>query len=670
MAKLRQSLLPFGSKLPPDELPRPPDQSSHRSSIISKPPPVLSTELWDRILGPLGTFALKKFRLVCLQWSILGAERLYSAVYLNRYDSSWLGLISISTSCHASFVKKIVWNPLELPEECLDGKIWASRYQNLLRGLKHWEILLCHQAYVTVYRGQKGFWRSSKIETITGAINNLTNCHEIILSDDYDLETSCKDSYFRAGIRSDPDLLKSPTTWGLRPQMWKRSEDRSDCLFAVEDMFQALQSCRFITRLKIDFWAEHWNTMHDVVRHEYAGYQYSRRCIRTMLEYPHIRQLEFKLRFCELRWLWIEERSIQQALEYAIGCTSSFPELQELSFAPSFSEPEFGYAEFYQLESESIDDDDASLNTLTQSGITASELVTKHALAHGLTDPVLTCMYAELPFTAPPLPKLRMLRILNVTLDMRLLLYWLASHKQLPNSSISIHLLGTSIFYGLEPGLFLEALAQLNVRISYNSNNMFHYPSGSKSNRHIRTPRLECYLINGRKVTAVRRWPKDALHSPEIRHMPEPFPQSEKMATSRCAEFIHHPDELEQFIIDYAKNEYLSAQPIFYSYRISLDEDNNSTWAWFRVRTHLDAITGTGDQMRNAALVTLKLIPGPPNEDAFLYPETWSEEVDAGVSALEEIIHDAQVQREMEDQELLEQYETEFLGLDLIKIET
>src|SRR5947207_6385219 len=73
MVKLRQTLLPFTSKPSQDELPKPPDQSHHQNSISPKPPPQLPTEVWDHILDPLGTIALKKFRLVCLEWSAIGA---------------------------------------------------------------------------------------------------------------------------------------------------------------------------------------------------------------------------------------------------------------------------------------------------------------------------------------------------------------------------------------------------------------------------------------------------------------------------------------------------------------------------------------------------------------------------------------------------------------------
>ncbi|KEF57351.1 uncharacterized protein A1O9_05268 [Exophiala aquamarina CBS 119918] len=338
----------------------------------------------------------------------------------------------------------------------------------MLRGLKHRQILHFHQVYVKAYRDRKGFLRSSKIESIQGAINNLLNCHDIILSDDYDLQTGCKDSDFRVGILSHPDLLNKLTTWGLRPQMWEWTNEPRDSLLAVGDIFQALQGCFFITSLTIDFWAAHWNEIHGAIKYEYIGNPSSRRFLRTELKYPHIHQLEFKVRFCEFLWNWVKEPSIQSTLKHVIGCTDSFPELQELSFAPSFSEPEQGYVEYFQLRSESIDDDgggddDIALNTRFNPTTTATERVTRDALAQGLTDTVLNCMYAELLPTTFPLPKLRTVRFSNATLDMRLLLYWLASHKQLPSSSISIHLLETTIFHGLNPGLFLEALAQLNV---------------------------------------------------------------------------------------------------------------------------------------------------------------------------------------------------------------
>jgi hypothetical protein len=324
--------------------------------------------------------------------------------------------------------------------------------------------------------------------------------------------------------------------------------------------------------------------------------------------------------------------------------------------------------ERYQLESDSIDDDDATLTTFVQPRTTASELLSKHATAQGLTDTVLNCMYAEIPPTASPLPNLSVLRFSNVTLDMRLLLYWLASHKQLPSSTISIHLVGTTVLYGLDPVLFLEALSQLNVRISSNSHNTFHHPLDPTFGRYIKTPRLDCYLFNGRQIATARRWSKDALYSPDIGHVLEPFPQFHATLTRPCAIFNHRSDELEQFIIDYAITEYVKAQMIFYSYFISLDEQKCSTWEWVRLKPHLHGPIYPEKQKQIVPLVTLKLTSGLPN-DVFLYGETWSEEVDSGISALEEILQDTQVQQEIEDQELLRQYETEFLGLDWIDAE-
>lgn len=79
-------------------------------------------EIWDRILGDVGTLGLKIFRLICREWAILGAERLYSTLYHNNFSQSWSGLISISESCYARLVEKIVFNLVVLSEECLDGK--------------------------------------------------------------------------------------------------------------------------------------------------------------------------------------------------------------------------------------------------------------------------------------------------------------------------------------------------------------------------------------------------------------------------------------------------------------------------------------------------------------------------------------------------------------------
>ena len=113
-------------------------KSCNTSSMTASPPrpaPDIPNEVWQQILAPLGTLALKTFRLVCREWAVIGAEPLYSTVYLNTFSTSWTGLLAIAASHHAASVKKIVWNPLKLPSRFLDREAWMSGYQNLLSGL-------------------------------------------------------------------------------------------------------------------------------------------------------------------------------------------------------------------------------------------------------------------------------------------------------------------------------------------------------------------------------------------------------------------------------------------------------------------------------------------------------------------------------------------------------
>ena len=130
---------------------------------------------------------------------------------------------------------------------------------------------------------------------------------------------------------------------------------------------------------------------------------------------------------------------------------------------------------------------------------------------------------------------------------------------------------------------------------------------------------------------------------------------------------MHRPDEFKQFIIDYAKKEYRSGQMVRYIYCISPDEHGNVTWEWVRSREHSGTSTDSKEQKQTAALMILELIGGNP-----YYPEweTRLEIEDHEISALEEVIHEREAQQEIEDQELLRQYEMELLGLDLMEVET
>jgi len=150
----------------------------------------------------------------------------------------------------------------------------------------------------------------------------------------------------------------------------------------------------------------------------------------------------------------------------------------------------------------------------------------------------------------------------------------------------------------------------------------------------------------------------------------EPVPQIHRKTKQCFAEIMHLPDEFKQFIIDYIKKEYQSGQMIGYMYCVSLDEHGNVTWEWVRSRRHSGTPTDSKEQKQTAALMILELRAGYPGgyfDDDW---ETQSEIEYREISAMEEIIQERQAQQEIEDQELLRQYEIELLGVDLMEAET
>ncbi|KEF60118.1 uncharacterized protein A1O9_04968, partial [Exophiala aquamarina CBS 119918] len=420
-----------------------------------KPPPVLPMEIWDRILGDLGTLALKTFQLICRDWARLGAERLYSTLYLNDFSKSWSGLIAISESCYASLVEKVVWNPVVLLDECVDGEACADRYQPLLKGLSHSEVLQIHQQYLQIYRNMADFFAPLSIEAISNALCKLTNCNELEISEDYDLDKWWSDSHFISRLQNDSCILHQPSIWCRPQQYWLfGSAFHYSISNSLRDLIDASVECSTITHLIVDL--EDGNVDHVVGYYRHAALR-------------HIEHLTLRLSHFPI----FDDEDTRHDLAMALGnlfrWTWKFPGLSELSIEVIFKSPrvdmarDLAYLEYDSDGSDDVDDvDDLDSSDRSHGSLEATQLAltssTDRGHFHALTRNPYNTLNAEFILEPQILRGLRTLRLGNIILDMRHLIGMLCMQPQLPDSQISIHLIGTTILYGLTPPLFLALL--------------------------------------------------------------------------------------------------------------------------------------------------------------------------------------------------------------------
>lgn len=263
--------------------------------------PSLPNEVWEHILRPLGTIALKKLRLVCREWSCIGAVWLFRTVYLNRYEKSWAGLIALSRSSHATKVRSVEWNSLVLYKDCDDAGIWALRYHDLLKGLTHRNKLRFYDAYYQVYRTHETLFRSTPLDAAAEALQKLSNCHHVLISDDYDLTSNC-DDILSTALASLPNVPKRPSTWGLRPSCLPEEEPvpldlESNILIGASEIFKMLSLCSSIQTMTLVMWEHHLYRLADL-----DNWRSSRLRFGNFMQDSHLVSLHCMLKTSDRTW--------------------------------------------------------------------------------------------------------------------------------------------------------------------------------------------------------------------------------------------------------------------------------------------------------------------------------------------------------------------------------
>lgn len=665
----RQTLLPFQSINPAGSLPVSPKQTSH---ALPKPAPVLPWEILDLILESLEPIHLKTFRLICREWSVLGAKRLFSTLYLNRFVKCWSGLIAVSESSYATLVERIEWNPVVLPDP-LDLSAWSSRYQSLISDLTYHRALLLNLRYCNLELHLGNPMAPFPIGIVADALAKLTNCHEIIVSEDYGLEARRSDPHFRRLFLKENRISKHPSIWACRPHWWSLNDRDIANFGTLHGLLNAAARCSTITHLTVDLEPANFNSM--------------AKC-QTLYHCQHIKSLMLRLRYSptlDARPL-IEEPlvvmlELQDALQLSISWVQSFPKVYDLHIEVKLEDPwpdlaDFIMQDMYGLDdsenSDDPDDPDDSDNTEdldnsddlngSDDSMNSAHMVQTALRGKPRRNRNLPINFYDVLFVAETtlrsfrLQNLRTLRLTNITIDVRYLLHMACMYPHPPDSPLSIHLTGTTILYGLQTTFFLDLLNRLNVQLHYEPIHTYHYVTHVKNYRSV--PCLQFSFIGlGSRVDG---WsfglhygaPSEPLNMPSL-----PESNFQKGLT----EFRHYVSDLTDFALSH-KTRALEVpnKNLCFAYQIRF-EDGHIICEW--VIDNLDVWYDPTQEPYPANIPILEI-------DAFFDPEDEDDEAEEDAYT---VAH--RVNRELllgsgytGDQILLRLFEVEYLGLDVVEI--
>ncbi len=647
----------------------------------SSPPPTLPSEVWNQILRSLSTIALKKLRLVCREWSIIGAAWLFETVYLNCYEKSWAGLVSLSRSRHAATVRSIEWNSMVLYDDFEDAAIWASRYCKLLRGLTHSDVVRFHNTYSRVYRAHRTLLRSTTLDAAAEALQTLRNCHHAIISDDYDFADTC-DNFLGAAIANHlPNVLDQPCIWGLRApyvpigaSTCRQAE--SDILENVPDFFTVLSQCSNVKSMTLFMWEDHLSRLGQPSFWPCGPWR-SANVDPTLNAYVTSIDCRLKSPDRPIMSEWDAYTILPPNREVTFDHFRNFSCLRDLRVEVTLSPPGGPIpSSKHRRETRPIDSevssnasrDSSASSHESESGGCDEPFVDRRT--DGFTESMFGCLCTPLQLTFSQFSCLRTLTLSNLSLNATSVLCFLCSQQQLPKSSFSLQLQGTVIIYNLVPEVFFDCLKQLNVQICYEPTSTYYYPP-ALPDYHLweKVPSLTCRTICEGRVT---------LSGGFYQNLPErPYPGEDGTALPEqmptCPSTARQNTTREALIIQDRPNQYQHSIPSLTSvlfsrpaatqlYRLR-KQGAQTVWEWIPETDALDPRTKS-----------------PWTDTHILHSLRVEEEYgDDGGSYYREdepirkaMIFDSQFERAAREshymQDMLQHYERELLGTDLLDL--
>lgn len=569
--RLVQSLLSFPANAGPARGDNASPSASGRivnARSTSKPPPALPPELWELILSILGNFSIKKFRLVHPQWASIGARYLFETVYLNVHQHSVAGLIGIAGSTHAPLVKSIIWSPLALWPDCLEAERWRSTYQNLLKNVKHTELVQLHQMYRRLLRDQKSKNPGDQLTDLAAVLGKLVNCHELIIHDGLkDMESTCCDPELRSGVQSSPAFYRA-SIWVSMPRLGFNLGDGFINELIVESCIgtiEALQFCRKIATVTVSCQEWFWDRVTAALtrskfrrrRPEWRSYGTAFTNVRALcmiLERPidchhylRERSLEFlgsfelpelvdlTLKIVPVRSRNLGHRSIDDA--------ASLLGDNDLGFHESSHDDTMSQSESAWSSPDSYEEHQAWV--LDRAWLSADGCV-----------PVDTSNAAKRPLSLGlvQFPKLEKLTVGNVLVDTDLLLAWCWVQPRLPHSQITIMMVDVVILDQLALQDFMSALASLNVELMYDHRNTGYFERSEWS--HKVSIKLRRMVVNSKRFSNMDGWDDYVFEERVLKFMPPmaelPQPKTKAVVPSNRADTLR----LNDYYLYYPSDEY------------------------------------------------------------------------------------------------------------------
>jgi hypothetical protein len=542
--------------------------------------PAFPGEIWDKILNQLGTLVLKHLRLVCREWSQLATVHLYSTLHLNAYEKCWSGLVAVANSRHARLVTRLVWNPLMFVDGCLDAAVWLACFPHMTRGLSHSALVRLHEAFVIAYKKHLGELRSSSWTSISKALGALENCHEVALSDGDDLETQCKDPRTREAVLSDLELLHRPNTWSLSPRKWKPHLAGEDPLSEIAYALKTLSNLPAVHKVSFTFWASSWpDGVAFTPISDWPGWTgvsclalCLKVCAADVINGVHVQS---PLSIGSLDMFEIAKRfpDTEKLIVESVFAEPSEIDMKFLLRACGPEDPHFSLQDFVNV---------TVLQAYENPATDPSHLATLHAASLSLDRRVYQSACAELCPSDVLLPKLRTVQLSDLSVDARLLLFWLYMQRQLPQSRLQLELCGTIIIHSLDAAFVQDALRALNVELDRRSDDVLWYP-------HLATCSLqnEILVVYDHRNHRVKRhqWPvRNCREIPALDAVSSQAPEGEPKRSTKppCAQIVTRPDVggwlSSQAFQDWERSGPYRDQHAF-CYQAQI-EDDIITWDW------------------------------------------------------------------------------------------
>lgn len=290
--------------------------------------------------------------------------------------------------------------------------------------------------------------------------------------------------------------------------------------------------------------------------------------------------------------------------------------------------------------------------------------------ADGFTESMFACLCVPIQLTFSHFPSLSSLTLSNLSLNASALLCFLCCQLQLPEASFSLHFQGTVILYDLNPQFFFGCLRQLNVQICYDLGSTYYYPPTSfeyESSEWV--PNLTCYTKDRYNIVPHTERYRSVLE----RHHPldggiaipcqmPPCPSlARQTASPKPATVRDRPSQYQQSAA--LLTGVLSSRPLTNQVYCIRSQGSQVIWEWISETEAF--VPGTGKPRSDIYILHSLLIDRFYDDDYDDgYDPDWE---DRTVSTFDSPSERASRESHYK-QDLLQQYERELLGTDVLDL--